>query len=46
LKASVARSRRFAIQIAGDPSSLQAIDQNAGGAPGGTDYCRVINIWD
>jgi hypothetical protein len=34
------------ITIAGDSSSLQAIGQNAGGAPGGTDFCHVINGWD
>lgn len=40
------QNRYLVITIAGDSSSLQAIGQNAGGAPGGTDYCHVINGWD
>lgn len=40
------QNRYLVITIAGDSSSLQAIGQNAGGAPGGTDYCHIINGWD
>ena len=40
------QNRYLIITIAGDSSSLQAIGQNAGGSPGGTDYCHVINGWD
>jgi len=40
------QNRYLVVTIAGDSSSLQAIGQNAGGAPGGTDFCHVINGWD
>ena len=40
------QNRYLIITIAGDSSSLQAIGQNAGGSPGGTDYCHVISGWD
>ena len=40
------QNRYLVITIAGDSSSLQAIGQNAGGSPGGTDYCHVVNGWD
>jgi hypothetical protein len=40
------QNRYLVITIAGDSSSLQAIGQNAGGTPGGADYCHVINGWD
>jgi len=40
------QNRYLVITIASDSSPLQAIGQNAGGAPGWTDFCHVINGWD
>ena len=40
------QNRYLVITIAGNSSSLQAIGRNAGGSPGGTDYCHVVNGWD
>jgi hypothetical protein len=40
------QNRYLVVTIAGNSSSLQAIGRNAGGSPGGTDYCHVVNGWD